>query len=297
MLKTVALSGLLFLSAQLFAQNKAFDKLEMYYSQGHYKLVYNRANRLLNTPDYDYSMLPSFYKAMAILQLAQNDNYYKKARYSIDEAAEMLYKVKNSPDGLKIFEAHADEIRNLKKDLGSWGEDVKLKGDEKKFQSISNVIVKLFDKVGEIPSVPVKKEEISEKEERFNKDISSQRQELLAYAKKFLGTPYQYGGTTPSGFDCSGFVGYVMNSQKISLPRRSQDQFDSSKKLKERTIQPGDLVFFSSGGGVTHVGIVYLIDGKSIYMIHASTGKGVEITEITNSSYWTKRIHGYGSYL
>lgn len=291
----VILSFVLF-SNLAFSQNKEFDKLEMYYSQGHYSLVFKRSNALLNMPDYDYSMIPSFYKGLSIFQLAQNNRRYKKDKYNVDMAAELLLKVKNSADGKKIFESHADELKNAKRDLMAWAADVKLKGDEKKYLVITTNIKKIFENVEDYPTITIPKAEIVEKE-KLNKDLSVQRQELLVFAKKYIGTPYKSGGTEPSGFDCSGYVSFVLNNQQISLPRRSHDQFVNSIKLKEKNVQPGDLVFFSNGGDVTHVGMVYLIENGIIYMIHSSTSKGIEIADITNSSYWSKRIHGYGTYI
>ncbi len=288
---------LVLISTTLLAQNKQFDKLEMLYNQGHYRLVHSKAERLLNTPDYDYSLIPSYYKAIATFHIAQNPRHYKKTKYNIDQAAELLLHIKNSPDGAKLFEAHLYELKSLKKDMDSWAEDVRLKGDTQKFNHINTVITKAFGNMSDLKEDAVPKEIVKETESVANKDISQKRQALLKYAKKLVGTSYVYGGTTTSGFDCSGFTSYVMNSQNITLPRRSQDQFTSSKKLKEKTIKPGDLVFFGSNNNITHVGMIYMIDKGTIYMIHASTSQGVIITDITHSSYWLKRVQGFGTYL
>lgn len=285
-------------SFPLFAQNKKFDQLEMLYKQGHYGMVYRQSGRLLNTPDYDYSMIPSFYRSLAIMQLAQNPRKYKREKYNINNAAELLLKVKKSPDGKKIFEAHMYEIQSLKKDLLSWAEDERLTKNEQKYQAIIAVVNAIFSDISDIEETTLPKKEIKEKEVIANKDISSIRLALIDYSKTLIGTPYLYGGTTTSGFDCSGFTGYVLNSQNIALPRRSQDQYTSAKKLKINSIQPGDLVFFgNNSNSITHVGMIYMVEKDKVYMIHASTSQGVIITEITNSSYWTKRIQGYGTFI
>src|SRR5690606_2225135 len=99
MLRKFTLLLFVFSSFQLLAQNKEFDKLEMLYNQGYYSMVYRRAERLLNFPEYDYSMMPSYYKAISTLHLAQNPNKYKREKYNIEKAAELLEKVKNSPEG------------------------------------------------------------------------------------------------------------------------------------------------------------------------------------------------------
>ena len=117
---------------------------------------------------------------------------------------------------------------------------------------------------------------------------SSTRQTIVANAKKHLGTPYVWGGSTPSGFDCSGFVQYVMKQSGISLPRTTTEQVKVGTAISKSSLQPGDLVFLQNTyrTGVSHVGI-YIGDGK---MIHASSSKGVTISDLS-SSYYTKHYH------
>ncbi|WP_432944591.1 C40 family peptidase [Kribbella sp. CA-253562] len=79
---------------------------------------------------------------------------------------------------------------------------------------------------------------------------------VLREAAKLKGTPYRYGGTTPKGFDCSGYTGYVYKKAGKKLPRTSRQQYSATKHLSRKAAKPGDLVFFKSGGGsVYHVGI------------------------------------------
>ncbi len=85
---------------------------------------------------------------------------------------------------------------------------------------------------------------------------SSKRNEVLNFAAKFLGTPYVYGGSTPNGFDCSGFVCYVFSNTVGTLPRIAQSQFDATTRISQEELIPGDLVFFgSSSYSISHVGI------------------------------------------
>jgi cell wall-associated NlpC family hydrolase len=99
---------------------------------------------------------------------------------------------------------------------------------------------------------------------------------------KVIGVDYDYGGTTTSGFDCSGFTGYVFKKLGVNLPRSSKEQFSRGKKVARNDLRAGDLVFFNtSGHGVSHVGI-YVGDGK---FAHSSTSKGVTISSLSDDYY------------
>jgi len=114
---------------------------------------------------------------------------------------------------------------------------------------------------------------------------------VVEIAKQYLGSPYSYGGSSPNGFDCSGFTQYVYKQVGIDLPRSSSGQADIGKKVSKDNLQPGDIVIFSDTyrSGPSHTGI-YLGNGK---FIHASTStKGVIISDL-NSDYY-KNHFSYG---
>jgi cell wall-associated NlpC family hydrolase len=121
-------------------------------------------------------------------------------------------------------------------------------------------------------------------------NTSTIRQNIVADAKKLLGIPYVWGGTTTKGFDCSGFVQYVLKQNGISMPRTTTEQYQIGTYVTKSDLLPGDLVFLQNTyrAGISHVGI-YIGDGK---MIHASSSKGV-VTSDLSSSYYTQ--HYYGS--
>lgn len=114
-------------------------------------------------------------------------------------------------------------------------------------------------------------------------------QSMLDKASDYLGVPYLWGGTTPAGFDCSGFVQYVCRANGISIPRVADDQLHGpGTYVSKSQLEPGDLVFFGSGDYASHVGM-YVGDGM---MIHApSTGKVIQYTSI-NSDYYSSRFIG-----
>ncbi|AOV09273.1 endopeptidase Spr precursor [Sporosarcina ureilytica] len=112
---------------------------------------------------------------------------------------------------------------------------------------------------------------------------------LYKSASSYLGVPYKYGGTTSSGFDCSGFTQAVFKNNGISIPRTTGQQYATGQAVSKSNLQAGDLVFFKTGkSGVSHVGI-YI---GSNNFIHASTSKGVMISSINDPYYWGSRYVG-----
>lgn len=111
--------------------------------------------------------------------------------------------------------------------------------------------------------------------------------DMLAEAESYLGTPYRYGGTTRSGIDCSAFVLSVFGATMgMHLPRVAAAQAQQGERVAREDMRKGDLVFFSNGGRISHVGIVHDVDENgSVRFIHASTSRGVMISPLTDS-YW-----------
>ncbi len=116
---------------------------------------------------------------------------------------------------------------------------------------------------------------------------SSKGQAIVNTAKKYLGVRYVYGGSTPSGFDCSGLVQYVFKKNGISVSRTSAAQSRQGKTVSRSELQPGDLLFFARNGKVHHVGI-YAGNGQMIHAPH--TGDVVRYTSI-NTSYRNKEFY------
>lgn len=119
---------------------------------------------------------------------------------------------------------------------------------------------------------------------------------LLKTAKKYLGARYKSGGKSPKGFDCSGFVRYVYKKVQIPLDGDSSAAlFKKGEEVPKNQCKPGDLIFFSQPSSKTkrinHVGIVVSSDSITTKFIHASTSKGVIISNL-NSPYYKNRFVG-----
>ncbi len=119
----------------------------------------------------------------------------------------------------------------------------------------------------------------------------SDKEKLLEYAKYFKGGKYVWGGTTPKGFDCSGYVQFLYNKHNINLPRTAWSQSKKGIAVSKDNLQKGDLLFFLTdkkrGIPVTHVGI-YLGNGEFIHA--ASKKKGIIISPIYHGYYANKFV-------
>ncbi|HJR63156.1 MAG TPA: C40 family peptidase [Gemmatimonadaceae bacterium] len=106
---------------------------------------------------------------------------------------------------------------------------------------------------------------------------------VLATADRYVGTRYVYGGATPKGFDCSGFVQYVFARHDVKLPRTSRQQATAGKRLSSgvAALEPGDLMFFASNGSrIDHVAIYA---GKNRIIHSSAGGKGVRYDDLSSS--------------
>ncbi len=277
------------------AQNPEFDKLEMLFDQRHYKKVYRRSRRLMDKPEYDFSLLPKYYKSLSALQLSQNEHWLLRHPHALEDAKELFLEIKRDDDAEKLFASHKYELTWVKNELITWAADLKRRGKKDDFEAVQEIIDVLFEDINDLDELP----QGSTVEDPDTTVIANPdfRDEIIITAKKHLGTPYVWAGNSPGGFDCSGFTSYVMKQNGKSLPRRAVDQYNSADKVKAKNAQKGDLVFFDNGSGISHVGIVISDKGEPLTMIHSASSKGIIITDITKSDYWTKRLYGFGTYV
>ena len=114
--------------------------------------------------------------------------------------------------------------------------------------------------------------------------------QILAEAQKYLGTPYVYGGASPSGFDCSGFVYYVLKQLGYAPYRTPADQYKQGTYVAKEDLQVGDIVFFANtyGSGLSHVGI-YAGNGQ---FIHSPNSRSTVSYSDLTSGYWANHYYG-----
>ena len=127
----------------------------------------------------------------------------------------------------------------------------------------------------------------------MNKEMPANRsnsvvRNVMRAAYSVIGTPYVFGGTTPYGFDCSGFTQYAFARAGVYLPRMADSQFYSGRQISMSQLRPGDLIFFTTyEAGAFHVGI-YVGNGN---FIHAGTSTGVTVSSAF-TGYWGARYYG-----
>lgn len=166
----------------------------------------------------------------------------------------------------------------------SYGEDVTVISNENGW-----CCIKYGDGIGYVfgdyvNAAPAETDAASEETVQEEANVSTAGENVLAYAKNFIGTPYRYGGSSPSGFDCSGFVKFVYSYFGISLPRTSYSQMQSGYAVSLSELQVGDLLFFRGGG---HVGIYA---GNNTYIHAPQSGRTVSIDPINRTVIAARRI-------
>ena len=160
---------------------------------------------------------------------------------------------------------------------------------EKPYENRASAKSPLFFRQGKSTGTPVSAATLKASANYIAPGASSKADQIIATAKQYLGVPYVWGGTSPSGFDCSGLVYYTFRQHGIYLNRTAATQYQHGVYVSKSNLQPGDLVFFQNTykAGISHVGI-YVGNGQ---FIHASSSQGVTISYLSNS-YWASHYYG-----
>ena len=117
------------------------------------------------------------------------------------------------------------------------------------------------------------------------------RNRVVAYAQKYVGSPYKYAGTSPSGFDCSGFTSYVLKEFNVKASPASAIQAKEGRSVSIDKVKPGDLVFFGENSSrISHVAMVVKRSKEGIVCVHSTTSRGVIVENVSTSTYWKPKI-------
>lgn len=209
---------------------------------------------LLNSGD----ILEAIEKVKLITQICTSDKkLINEAKSAKDNLTEIKAKIEKENNELqKSKEVLEAEIKQLEDDKAKLLDYVKANSNLLDLSTINIVPITL-------PS-----------------DMSEDAKALITEAQKYLGIPYLWGGTTPAGFDCSGYMQYIFSSQGIDIPRVSQDQQKSCETISIAEIKPGDLVF-NKKSDATHVGM-YI--GNDMYIHAPHTGDVIKISQLSTSN-------------
>lgn len=180
-------------------------------------------------------------------------------------------------------------------------DSTEIKNSQKRAQEVLDSIGRVRAAEAEVPgakATPSTPEVAKEKKEQTPATVpETLSDQVIAYARTFLGVPYKLGATGPKSFDCSGFTSYVYKHFGYKITAYSGAQFNEGREVKSYAdLQKGDLVFFGKRGSVRnigHVGMISEIDEEkgTFRFIHASTSGGVKESDF-NHPYFMMRYIG-----
>ncbi|WLC76819.1 C40 family peptidase [Clostridium estertheticum] len=239
----------------------------------------SRVENIKNIVEYDNKIIKGLNdkkEAIEVTQKALNANKVKVLALKVNNenkldklSAEKKVQSKLIVESKKQQELHKDEISQTSK------QDVVMNT-----QSVKQITPSRGNVIREVVEA-----QPSTQESTPQQSSSTNSNAIIAYAKTFLGTPYEWGANGPNTFDCSGFTKYVYAHFGIGMGRTTYDQIDEGKYVSRDNLQAGDLVFFGTGSP-HHVGIYV---GNGSYIHAPQTGDVVKISQMTRSDYMSAR--------
>jgi len=301
-MKNISLIILLFLSfgLQSFAQDRKVDVLEVLYKQKNYRSIVRKSDKLINKKGYEDNELVYLFKAVALGRLSQDKRYLRSNPNTIaksTDAFENYYELDKQLGFVQKESILLDDLKLIYKAAKS----VSIKPDAYAFVMDESNPTQIIQKEQVIIVKNVEGDKVEYQEDFKATEVDticerpflSEEDKMISYAKKFIGVPYLYGGTGNGGFDCSGYTQYILNTYGHSIPRSARTQHADLEKVKIKKAKKGDLIFFSKNkrkNNITHVGIVISEEGENLTMIHASSSRGIMITDVSTNTYWKPKL-------
>ncbi|MEN8928535.1 MAG: C40 family peptidase [Flavobacteriales bacterium] len=287
-----------------FAQDRRVDVLELLYEQKNYRTIVRKTKRLIRKKGYSDNELVHLFQAAALAQLAQDKRYFRSHPEAIENsvvAYSNYYELDKEHGFVQKESVLLGDLKTIYKSVK------KVSIPSEAFAYVMNTnpelavtskkkVIVVKTKVAERVSYP---DNFDAKEVDTVCEIAalSAEDKMIGYAKKFIGVPYVYGGTGDGGFDCSGYTQYILNKHGHEVPRSARTQMSKTEPIKVKRAKKGDLIFFSNRkkkSHITHVGLVISEEGENLTMIHASSSRGIMITDVSTNTYWKPRLVAAG---
>jgi hypothetical protein len=281
-------------------QDRKIDLLTLIYNQGHYRKVVRVSEKMITKKGYDKNPTVYLYQSAALAKLSQNHNYIDIQPNALDNSINtysIYYKLDKefgfSNNNEKLLAILREVYKGKIDNSNTEGALVYLLNGYKTVNA-ENVFI---DTIGEIKDSIIIQTQ-SQTQPFFLKPIDKKlphEDQIVCFAKNYLGIPYIYGGKSDQGFDCSGFTGYVLEEFGYNLPRSARDQYAALEKVPLKKAKKGDLVFFGkSKSRIIHVGFVISEEGEELTMLHASSSRGIMVSNVETNVYWKQRLISAG---
>ncbi|MEH7439492.1 NlpC/P60 family protein [Neobacillus drentensis] len=258
---------------------------ELLLSSGNLSEFFTRFSAISNIMESDNALLKGLNEKEQALKAAEEklNNEYDQLKKSQDQLATEQRKIEEDKKEIeKALAVAENKLQNQQDQLAQQQaqEEAQRKAQEEAQRKAQEEARRQAQLAQQQHAQPAKRQSVSNKTSLSapsvnvsNETTSATASNVIAIAKRYMGIPYVWGGTTPNGFDCSGLTSYVFRQVGINLPRVSRDQQSVGTKISPSQVQPGDLVF--RGSPAYHVGI-YIGGGQ---YIHApQTGDVVKIS-------------------
>ena len=243
------------------------------------------ALNIRNAPSTDSTVISSAYKGEILDISSKEGAFYRIDFNGVEAYASADYVTVN----VKSVGTVTADLLNVRSGPSSDSAVVGLlaRGDEVRLTGVSGnwYEILLFGQLRFVHSDYISVRDVAALASRDGSGFARVGSRIVEHSKKYIGVPYVSGGSSPSGFDCSGFTSYVFKQFDISLPRTAAEQAAIGTPVSRDALIPGDLVFFNTYGGISHVGI-YIGDDN---FIHATVPGDVVRIGSMNTAYYSSR--------